>query len=157
MQTQNLPHHYSYSWQKLTESYSQLNYQHLKSCQSIRNFHLRKMWNLMLTISILCHKSQSLRSSDAWVDDIEKLESAMSNRIETFAFPNKIGLSTRENKFVIRDVSNSNKGISFQPLYFKFRNKFRGNKEIAQDRSSQMNPKYWIQGYSYRVGNGVNI
>ena len=123
----------------------------------MRNYQLRKMWNLMLTICILCQKSQSLRSSDAWVDDIEKLESAMSNRIETFAFPNKIGLSSRENKFVIRDVSNSNKGISFQPLYFKFRNKFRGNKEIAQDRSSQMNPKYWIQGYLYRVGKGVNI
>jgi len=114
--------------------------------QSIGNYRLRRMWNIILPISILCHKIQSLRTSDAWVNDIETLEPAMSNRIETYAFPTKIGLDSRENKYVIRDVSNSNKGISFQPLYFKFRNKFQGNKEIAQDRSSQMNHKYWIQG-----------
>ena len=115
---------------------------------------------LLLLVSIsMIPITLGLRISDAWVEDIETLRPAMSNRIETYVFPTTREENTSDNYRIQEVTGDVTKGLSFEPMYFKFRNKLEDEVKLTPiDRSfgSQVN-KFTIRGnhisdvYRYHV------
>ena len=67
-----------------------------------------------------------LRVSDAWVDDIERLEPATSTRVETYMFPAAASV-TRDADTALRSRGVAGEGGRLlEPLYFKFKHKHNG-------------------------------
>ena len=103
---------------------------------------------LIITVSLL-PVTFGLRISDAWVEDIETLEPARSNRIETYVFPAKHEDLTKD-KYRIKDVTRDIAvgGLSFEPMYFKFKSKLEDEVKLPTiDRSFAIpENKYTIQG-----------
>ena len=71
------------------------------------------------------------------VDDIEKLHPATSNRIESYVFPTKHRLSN----------SDGSAPVSFEPLYFKFKDKLQNEVRPPPDhRGEGSNLMYTVYG-----------
>ena len=98
------------------------------------------MFCILLSMMMFSRSISCLRISDAFVSDIEKLEPATSNRIETFVFPTKIQSQRYQD---ILETSNLDK-MTFQPLYFKFKHKLE--KEV---RPSDLHVQGTINNYAY--------
>ena len=78
-----------------------------------------------------------LHNSDVWIEQMEPHQSKSSNRIETFAFPNKKMFNLEGSR---------KKELSLKPLYFKLRNKVT---DLGKDRSLRIHPhphRYVFQG-----------
>ena len=107
---------------------------------------------LIITVSLL-PVTFGLRISDAWVEDIETLEPARSNRIETYVFPSKHEDLTKD-KYRIKDVTRdiAAGGLSFEPMYFKLKSKLEDELKLSTIDRSFVSPenKYTIQGTKYR-------
>ena len=82
---------------------------------------------IMIIVAILILMAdliQGLRVSDAWVDDIERLKPATSNRIETFIFPTKnLIQDLKDTNRMKGNIDEKSSDMLFEPLYFKFRHK----------------------------------
>ena len=81
---------------------------------------------MTLLLLLLPGLALGLRVSDAWVDDIERLEPATSTRVETYMFPTSASV-TRD-----ADTALGSRGVTgeggrlLEPLYFKFKHKHNG-------------------------------
>ena len=84
----------------------------------------------------------SLHHTDVWIGEMDSRQPKPSNRIETFVFP------TKKEMYDIKDLGSSARQQVFEPLYFKFRNKFSGGTYggQTQDRALQMKGGYVSQG-----------
>ena len=90
---------------------------------------------------------QSLRISDAFVEEIEKLQPATSNRIESFVFPTKPRV--HGSRFRVSDLSDKvSSEVSFEPLYFKFKHKLENQvKPSTTDMNvGQSEQRYTVYG-----------
>ena len=108
---------------------------------------------LIITVSLL-PVTFGLRISDAWVEDIETLEPARSNRIETYVFPSKHEDLTKD-KYRIKDVTRDIAvgGLSFEPMYFKLKSKLEDELKLSTIDKSFAIPenKYTIQGTKIQI------
>ena len=92
----------------------------------------------LLSLLYVATPAVALDNSDAWIGRMDPHLSKSSNRIETFAFPNK-------KMFNLKDLGGSGKKEPLKPLYFKLRNKVAG--DLAKDRSQRIHPhRYVFQG-----------
>ena len=79
-----------------------------------------------MSLLLLPGLALGLRVSDAWVDDIERLEPATSTRVETYMFPAAASV-TRDADTALRSRGVAGEGGRLlEPLYFKFKHKHNG-------------------------------
>ena len=82
--------------------------------------------DMSLLLLLLPGLALGLRVSDAWVDDIERLEPATSTRVETYMFPAAASV-TRDADTALRSRGVAGEGGRLlEPLYFKFKHKHNG-------------------------------
>ena len=82
--------------------------------------------DMSLLLFLLPGLALGLRVSDAWVDDIERLEPATSTRVETYMFPAAASV-TRDADTALRSRGVAGEGGRLlEPLYFKFKHKHNG-------------------------------
>ena len=103
--------------------------------------------DMSLLLLLLPGLALGLRVSDAWVDDIERLEPATSTRVETYMFPTSASV-TRDTDTGVAGEG----GRLLEPLYFKFKHKHNGKVvSIPMKRSFAEDPhhhhgKFLFQG-----------
>ena len=106
--------------------------------------------DMSLLLLLLPGLALGLRVSDAWVEDIERLEPATSTRVETYMFPSAASV-TRDTATALgsRGVAGEG-GRLLEPLYFKFKHKHNGKVvSIPMKRSfagDQHHGKFPFQG-----------